>query len=145
MIDINTWFPLLVTMFLGIVGILYSVHCFKDEMRIKLFSDYTKRYQEIMLNLPAEALASDFDLRDLPKDDFNDAIKYYRAYFDLCSEEYFLWQNKQISPKTWDEWYQGMQYAFSRKPVSTAWELISLDSHYYPEFRALVKEFSIAE
>ena len=30
----------------------------------------------------------------------NKTLRYMRVYFDLCSEEYFLWKSKHIDEKT---------------------------------------------
>ena len=136
---------ILIPTIIALAGILYSVHCFKSEMRIKLFADYTKRYQEIMLNLPPSTWTDDIDINDLPEGERSLAIKYYRAYFDLCSEEYFLWNNNQIDDRTWHEWRNGMQYSFSRKPVITAWRTILVNSSYSTKFSKFVEDLLVTE
>lgn len=66
-----------------------------------------------------------------------------RAYFDLCSEEYFLWKKKNIDKDTWEEWASGIKYALSKKAFQNGWKLISLDTIYYKDFSKFVNEILI--
>lgn len=61
-----------------------------------------------------------------------------RAYFDLCSEEYFLWKKKNIDSQTWAEWKSGIEYALSKKAFRDGWKIISLDTIYYEDFSKFV-------
>ncbi len=66
-----------------------------------------------------------------------------RAYFDLCSEEYFLYTKGSIDDDTWKEWKSGIEYAFSKTAFSNGWKIVNLDTRYYPEFVDFVKPLVI--
>lgn len=57
-----------------------------------------------------------------------------RVYFDLCSEEYDLFWSGYISKGVWNNWQKGIEYTFSKKAFIDAWDIIKLNTIYYPEF-----------
>lgn len=87
-----------------------------------------------MLNFPENINRSDFDYNKLGKEEHDKTMRYMRAYFDLCSEEYDLWNNNHIEKRIWENWESGIEYAFSKKAFQEAWKIISFDTMYYPEF-----------
>lgn len=124
--------------FLGIIIAIYynykQIKLLKDQMRLNFFADYTKRYQEIMLNFPDNIGSSKFDFNDLPSVERSRTYRYMRAYFDLCSEEYELYLLGHIDPKIWKNWEQGINSSLSKKAFKKGWKHISLNSYYYPDF-----------
>lgn len=128
--------------FITAFALYKTISNFKKQLQLNFFADYTKRYQEIFLNLPGNINESNFDFKDLDKETREKTKKYMRAYFDLCSEEYFLWKSKNIDEKTWKEWKSGIEYAFSKKAFQEGWKLISLDSIYYTDFNIFLNEIS---
>lgn len=124
--------------FVAILGLRNSINQFKKQLQLTVFTDYTKRYQEITLNFPEEINQDDFDFENLEKDKRDKTLRYMRAYFDLCSEEYFLHSKGNIDDATWNEWKSGIQYVFSKTVFKNGWEIINLDTKYYPEFFAFI-------
>lgn len=121
-------------------GALYvAVNNFKKQLQLQFFSDYTKRYQEITLNLPERINESDFNIPTLDQPVRERTLRYMRAYFDLCSEEYFLWRGKNISNNTWNEWKSGILFALSKPAFKQAWEIIKLDTVHYNDFANFIK------
>jgi hypothetical protein len=109
-----------------------------NQLKLNFFADYTKRYQEIVLNFPDNINDPMFDFNNLSNDIKSKTIKYMRAYFDLCSEEYDLWKEGNIEDRVWSNWKEGIEFAFSKKAFKDAWMIIKLDSIYYPEFTELI-------
>ena len=102
------------------IALLFSIYSayisYKTEQKqtqLSFFSEYTKRYQDIMLHLYS--------------DDKNKSY-YYRLYFDLCSEEFYLHERKYLPSDVWKMWEDGMKFEFKIKDVNTAWEA---NSQYY--------------
>ena len=60
--------------------------------RLAFFSEYTKRYQDIILNFPENIIDDNFKFDSLSKVERDKTMRYMRVYFDLCSEEYFLYK-----------------------------------------------------
>ena len=115
-----------------------TISHFKKQLHLNFFADYTKRYQEIILNFPETINQKDFDLSKLDSKTRDKTLRYMRAYFDLCSEEYYLWKGKYIDDKTWKEWESGIKFAFSKPAFVQAWEVLKLDTTYYVEFTRFV-------
>ncbi|MFK5948941.1 MAG: hypothetical protein QM500_09270 [Methylococcales bacterium] len=128
-----------IAIIITIMSLRTSIVQFKDQLQLTVFSDYTKRYQEIMLNFPESINEIDFNFDNLGENK-DRTLRYMRAYFDLCSEEYFLHSQGKIGDNTWKEWKSGIEYAFSKTAFIKGWEIVSLDTGYYPEFVKFVDE-----
>lgn len=137
---------ILIITFIGI-GIAFSFSIrqsslMRIQMKLNLFADYTKRYQEIILNLPIDINDNDFDINKLKEDNtdkYNQTIRYMKVYFDLCSEEYFLNQKGYLDKKVWEEWKSGIEYTLSLRSFIDSWLILSENSSFYTEFAIWVK------
>ncbi len=70
----------------------------------------------------------------MPKDLKERTLRYMRAYFDLCSEEYWLRQKGYIRTDFWKLWSSGMKVAFSKEAFKQAWQIISKDTVFDLDF-----------
>ncbi len=62
-----------------------------------------------------------------------------RAYFDLSSEEYFLWKNGNIDDKVWKEWESGIEYAMSKTAFQKGWnDYINISTIYYSDYTKFI-------
>ena len=130
----------IITMLITAVALWFTVNSFKKQLQLNFFADYTKRYQEIILNFPEIINEESFKLDELETDARDKTLRYMRAYFDLCSEEYYLWKKKNIDDDTWKEWETGIKFAFSKPAFRQAWEVLSLDTIYYGAFTKFVND-----
>jgi hypothetical protein len=130
----------IIGVFITAIALLFTVRSFQKQLQLNFFSEYTKRYQEITLNFPESINEDDFDFDSLDKDQRDKTLRYMRAYFDLCSEEYFLKRRKNIDQATWDEWETGMKFSFSKTAFLKAWKMLQLDTIYYGDFTKFVDE-----
>lgn len=130
----------ILTLVIAAGALVVTIRQFKKQLHLNFFSDYTKRYQEIILNLPLGVDGDGFKISDQPEDVRDKTLRYMRAYFDLCSEEYFLWRNGDLDKKTWKEWEAGIMLAFSKPAFKEAWETLNLDTIYYSQFSDYVSE-----
>lgn len=128
-------------LFLAIIGLTVTVFynrkqlkIFNEQLKLNFFADYTKRYQEIILNFPENINQQDFNYQNLSETDKNKVLRYMRVYFDLCSEEYDLFRAGYISERVWKNWKEGIEFAFSKKAFIDAWDIIKMDTIYYHEF-----------
>jgi hypothetical protein len=126
--------------FVTAVGLLYTIRCFNKQQKLIVFMDYTKRYQEICLNFPETINEAEFSFDDLDSVPREKTMRYMRAYFDLCSEEYHLHLQENIDKATWKEWESGIKYALSKKAFRDAWLTLRLDTVYYSNFSAFVNK-----
>lgn len=130
--------------FVGIgAGIYYNKKQLKElnkHLKLQFFAEYTKRYQDIMLNLPEDIMNDDFKIEKLNKKEYSKTMRYLRAYLDLCSEEYDLWLSGNIEKRIWLNWEEGIRSKFSKKAFHRAWEMSSYDSFYYSDFCKWMKK-----
>ena len=136
--EMITTFVAITGLFITAIALYISINQFKKQLQLTFFAEYTRRYQNIMLNFPENINQPDFDFNDLNNDIRDKTLRYMRAYFDLCSEEYFLHDNKSIDDNTWNEWESGIKYAFSKTAFRKGWEIIKLDTEYYRQFTKFV-------
>ena len=126
------------TLIITTTALIVTIRHFKKQLQLNFFADYTKRYQEIILNFPEEINEADFRISQLPDDVRERTRRYMRAYFDLCSEEYYLWKKGNLDDETWREWETGIKFAFSKPAFREAWQILNLDTIYYGEFSKFV-------
>lgn len=111
---------------------------FTKQIQINVFSDYTKRYQAIILEFPESINEESFKINNLEEEQKKHVLRYMRAYFDLCSEEFFLHKEKYIHKKVWKEWKEGIKYAMSKTAFKDAWEILQKDTVYYIDFKDFI-------
>ncbi len=139
-------FILLVT----IIGLIFSiannrkqVKAFNEQLKLNFFSTFTTRYQEIILNLPEEINDPNFDFNKLPDEKKSITLRYMRAYFNLCSEEFDLWNAGKIEERIWENWKEGIEFSFSKVAFRNAWALIKFDTFYYSDFTSWVNKLLV--
>lgn len=77
---------------IALIAIRSQILWSNKQMRLNFFSEYTKRYQDIILHLPLTIHSQDFDLKklkDFEPDKYDKTLRYMKVYFDLCSEELY--------------------------------------------------------
>jgi hypothetical protein len=104
-------------------------------LKLTFFTEFTKRYQEIMLHLPVD-LETKTELTDMQK-------QYLRAYFDLCGEEYFLNGKGYIDSDIWSEWKEGITAIFKKNAVINYWKQYNKPD--YPDFVKFIKNDILKE
>ena len=135
--DLIQLFVLLVAVAAVIVTLIINqkqTKILNNQLRSNFFSDYTKRYQEIMLHIPDEILSDTYDYSKLD----SETKCYLRAYIDLCSEEYYLKINNNIDEYVWENWKDGIKYAFKRPVIREAWNQFNKEN--YPDFKYWVNK-----
>jgi hypothetical protein len=128
---------------IGVVLLLLQLRSLSTQIRLQHYSDYTRRYQELVLKFPEEVQSTDFKLEGRP--DYDELMRHFRAYMDLCFEEWDLNNRKLIDPRFWEGWRAGMQFAFSKPAFKQAWKRIKRNSCFGEEFEAFVDEAMKAE
>ena len=122
----------------AIVGLIYQSRSTRKQVKLQNFIEYTKRYQEIILNFPENINDEDFVFEGMKKEIKDKTMRYMRAYFDLCFEEYTLHEKKFIDDDLWSIWEGGMEMAFSKAAFQQAWKIIQEDTKFGENFEAFV-------
>lgn len=121
----------LVGILVALTALIYQMRQYTVQLRLQTFMAYTERYQQIMLELPSTIESDSFDLQSLCDDEREKTLRWLRAYFDLCSEEFHLWQTKRIENSVWEKWNAGIRDSLSKPAYAQAWREIQ-KHHYYP-------------
>lgn len=126
----------------ALIAVYMSIRAAKslsEQLKLNFFADYTKRYQEIILNLPENINEDDFDFEKLEPEVKDRTLRYMRAYFDLSSEEYYLWKQKHIDDNVWKEWSSGIEYALTKTAFREGWrDYIDISTIYYEDFAKFI-------
>lgn len=64
-----------------------------------------------------------------------------RVYFDLCSEEFYLYKDGLIDKRVWNEWEEGIIYPLTQKPYFVGCQIAKMNFKFFKDFeeRALIK------
>ena len=124
----------------AIGGLIYQSRSTRKQVKLQNYIEYTKRYQEIILNFPENINEVDFTFDGMKADLKNKTMRYMRAYFDLCFEEYILHRKKFIDDDRWSIWKGGMEVAFSKPAFQQAWSIIKKDTKFGENFEDFVQD-----
>ncbi len=136
------------TAIVAIIGLIYQSMATRKQVKLQNFIEYTKRYQEIILNFPENINAQDFTFEDIDTNkernkERNKTMRYMRAYLDLCFEEYTLHDKGFIDNDLWSIWKGGMETAFTKPAFKQAWEIIKKDTEYGVEFNHFANQLGL--
>ena len=98
MVALATFALVLIT---GVAGLL-SLRGLREQLWLVTFSEYTRRYSEIMDALPFEVRrpGGQFDVEAMPVDERDRALGAMRKYLNLCSEGLYLHNRGKIDGET---------------------------------------------
>src|SRR5947209_3332700 len=87
------------------IGAYFAVRQLKElstQAKLNVFTTFTTRYSEIVSKLPDEVNINDRSvLVDLSGERRNELMGLFRKFFDLCSEEYYLFEEGLVNKKVW--------------------------------------------
>ena len=117
----------------ALASVVVALRGVRDQLWLQTFSEYTRRYGEIVTDLPSEARRPGgtylFDEQD--ESEQGRVLNTARAYLNLCSEEYYLHSRGRIDDETWTIWRDGMIEVFRAPWIQTTWDILE------PEYRFL--------
>lgn len=122
-----------------------SLRGVRDQLWLITFSEYTRRYSEIMDGLPYEARrpGGDFDLKKLAEGERERVLATARRYLNLCSEELYLNKRGALDDGTWEIWRTGIADTARMPFFRDAWELLRQEYDYYGDFHAMVDDLLV--
>lgn len=127
----------------GTIALIASLRGIRNELWLHTFTEYTARYSEILAELPPESGFPDslFELEGLEPEERAESLRQLRRYFNLCSEELYLFTNKKIDEGTWKIWADGIKTAMTRPYFQGAWRHLRHDYQYFPDFLTFMDSF----
>ena len=130
----------IVAVLIALMGLIYQSRSTQKQVKLQNFIEYTKRYQEIILNFPENINEQSFDFDAMEIKEKARAMRYMRAYFDLCFEEFILHEKEFIDDDLWSIWKSGMEMAYSKSAFKQAWAMIKNDTKFSEKFELFVEK-----
>jgi len=123
---------LLVTLGVG-VSTLIGI---RNQLWMQMFAEYTRRYSEIMDEVPFEARrpGGAYSLEALPTDQHHEVLRALRNYLNLCSEELYLAKTRRLDRRTWRIWTSGIKDTLRLPCFNAGWREMRGEYEYFPEF-----------
>jgi hypothetical protein len=111
---------------------IVTVRGFRDQLQLQTFSEYTRRYNELIDALPfgAGGPAPSIELRGLEPSERERVMKTMRRYFNLCWEELHLHKSGKIDAKTWEIWVAGIRDTLRSPFFREAWRDLKAEYGY---------------
>ena len=113
------------------------------DMDSRLYADYNKRCQKLMVKIPLDATDGTLGLKELLSRGpsiHEDAIRHIHCYYDLCHEEWLLHELGHVNDKKiWSDWMQGMSTALGKKAFREVWDGYEKDGRGQP-FTAFMRD-----
>lgn len=124
---------------LAIVTGLKSV---RDQLRMTIFLEYTKRYSKVMKHMPFEARepGGHYRLASRPENERRRILSAFREYLNMCSEEKWLYDQQRVDRATWSIWEHGMRDTASFPSFGDAWKTLRPEYDAYTKFQDFVDE-----
>ena len=114
----------------------------RDQLRVTIFLEYTKRYSKVMQSMPSMARepGSGYQLASQSEEERRRVLAIFREYLNLCSEEKWLHDQNRIDEPTWRIWEQGMLDVACFPPFREAWSLLQSEYSGYRDFQVFVTQ-----
>lgn len=110
-------------------AVFQQIRTMNKQLKLQLYADYTKRYQDITLNFPEDINTQDFSFAG--RADYASTMRNMRVYFDLCYEEWHLHNGLGLlPPELWASWEPGIKTAMSKPAFQQAWITVRDSSEY---------------
>ncbi len=91
-----------------------SIALTQEQIKAQIFSGHTRRYNDIIINMPNIASNGKLDAK---------VLKYTHLYFNLCREEYHLWRDGIIDLEVFNLWKEDMRATIKDTTFLKAWQL----------------------
>jgi hypothetical protein len=123
-------------------AIIVAVRSVRDQLWLHTFSEYTRRYADIVNDLPTAARQpnSGFEFSTADHETQETLLRALRAYLNLCSEEFYLHSRRKIDDDTWGIWREGIEETMRLPWLRTTWQTMRQEYSYFEPFCAFVDD-----
>jgi hypothetical protein len=117
----------------ALATVVVALRGVRDQLWLQTFSEYTRRYGEIVRELPSEARrpGGHFVFDELDTEEQGRVLNIARAYLNLCSEEYFLHSRGRIDDETWAIWQGGIVEVFRAPWIQSTWTMLKPEYDFF--------------
>lgn len=126
---------------LSALAIVVGLKSVRDQLRMAIFLEYTKRYSKIMQHMPFEARqpGGRYKLASQPENERR-ILSAFREYLNMCSEEKWLYDHRRVDQATWSIWEHGMRDTASFPSFGDSWKTLRPEYDAYMKFQKFVDE-----
>ena len=118
---------------LGILTLGWGIYVYHRQMNAQLYLEYTRRCDQILQDFPCEVR---FNLEEAAPGSVERLLLL--RYLNLCSEEFYLWNNGYLSGRIWQIW-EGEIQRFLRSPlVLMEWQKLREEFNSFAQFQQYV-------
>lgn len=130
------------TVLVALAGLWITLRGIRDQLWLQTFAEYTRRYSEIVRELPSESRrpGSAFSLDALNPDERGRVLNAARAYLNLTSEEFFLHSRGRIDDETWRIWKTGIAQTVRLPWLRLAWQELEIEYSYFEKYCRFIAE-----
>ena len=120
-------------------GLVAAIWVYKRQANAQVFLEYTRRYDEVMRQLPSHArIARTKSASELPEQ--TEELTYrVLDYLNLCSEEFYLWKTGYLSDRIWSIWEAELRRTLATPLLKREWQSLRNEFISYPEFQSYVE------
>jgi len=122
------------TAIVAVLALIYQIRIAKRQTQIQTFLIYTDRYRDVLRRLPPDIMSPHFNLDDLVEARKEDTRRAILDYFDLCSEEFYLWSHSLVGKEVWRLWSEGMKSQISKDAFRSEWGTAKQQRSYDSKF-----------
>jgi hypothetical protein len=126
----------IVSLLVTALAIYLSLRSVRNQLWLQTFTEFTRRYNELVAELPAAARDPARELRydEVEPDVQTNLKRFARGYFNLCSEEHYLRARKRIDADTWQIWCIGIDDMLHLRWLRDLWEQFDREYRGYVPF-----------
>lgn len=128
-----------VSILIAAFSLFFGVYIYRKQTNIQIFLEYTQRYESIMDSFPADARFYRMNTdKKLPEEGL-ELTSSVLKYLNLCSEEYYLRETRQLSKKIWNIWKEELERTLRSNLVRREWPKIKSEFESYSKFQKYVE------
>jgi len=129
-----------ISILIAAASLFFGIYIYRKQTNIQIFLDFTKRYEGIMDSFPNDTVFYRLSTDMEPPPESKELTLAVLKYLNLCSEEYYLMEEKLLSKKLWNIWKDELENILQSKLVRREWPKIKNEYSAYKEFQMYVDD-----
>ena len=125
--------PEFATLLVALLAVMSALWVYYRQANAQIYIEYNKRYEQIMHDFPQKVRLNFAQAK--PGDV---CPRRVLLYLNLCSEEFYMWQEMYISHKVWTIWEGEIKRVLQTELIRSAWKDLS-DSEEFKSFKDFQK------
>jgi len=135
----------MISVIIGVLGLALGIRTYRRQTNAQLFLEYTRRYEEIMGDIPPESLQIrfEFEMKE-PGESARLKLAILR-YLNMTSEELYLWKRGYLADDVWQIWAKEVRRILRSPLLRREWPDLKVEFEAYEDFCAFVERIQGTE